>query len=300
MINFAAAVTLVAALAGMFESCRRFRHEPWETAPLQKGQIEVTPMPDRGGLTYQRVRFFSTEMNQPRFFLALSPKGGKPVEVFILNHGWFDRPEFLLTDLKVDEAYGALLRRGKVRPAMIILPDIRFGNFFRESSSRFPYHNYLTLVAEELAPAVSKRFEIPVARDRWRLGGFSFGGYVSLDVARRFPGRFESVSLVSSFYDDDWTFWPSKPPDPGPLDAKGRGKQTIVAPGPTPRIFLACGTGDRFYQQMLALRGKFAQLGLPVTWSSAPGGHTWKYWSSVLEPMLIFHLGTAGRETKNP
>lgn len=284
-----------ALLAGTFESCQRFRHESWETAPLEKGQIEVTPLPDRAGLTVQRVRFFSTELNEPRFFIALAPKDTKPGEVFILNHGWFDRPEFLLSDLKVDQAYGALLRQGKVRPALIVMPDIRFDNFFRESSSRFPYHNYLTLVADELAGAVSKRYQIPLKRDKWRLGGFSFGGYVSLDVARRFPGRFESVSVVSSFYEDDWAFWPSKFPDPGELDAKGRGKQTIVEPGPAPRIFLACGTDDRFYAQMVALREKLNQLGLAPAWSSGPGGHTWKYWTSVLQPLLIFHLSAKAR-----
>src|ERR1044071_6901619 len=102
------AFVFVTALQGTFESCQRFRKESWETAPLPKHQIELTSLPDRAGLTCQRVRFFSAEMNEPRFFLALSPKGAKPGEVFILNHGWFDRPEFLLTDLKVDQAYSAL------------------------------------------------------------------------------------------------------------------------------------------------------------------------------------------------
>ena len=224
------------------------------------------------------------------------PKGTKPVEVFILNHGWFDRPEFLLSDLKVDQAYSALLSQGKVRPVLLILPDIRFSNFFRESSSRFPYHNYLPLVAQELAGAVSKRYEIPLARDKWRLGGFSFGGYVSLDVARRFPGRFESVSVVSSFYEEDWSFWPAKPPDPGPLRCSRERKadHRRARPG-APRIFLACGTEDRFYAQMVALREKFTELGIPATWSSGRGGDTWKYWSSVLDQMLLFHLGE-----KNP
>src|SRR5690348_17921901 len=38
------------------------------------------------------------------------------------------------------------------------------------------------------------------------------------------------------------------------------------------RIFLACGTEDRFYAQMVALREKFTQLGIPATWSSGRGG----------------------------
>ena len=66
----------------------------------------------------------------------------------------------------------------------------------------------------------------------------------------------------------------------------------MVAPGPKPRIFLACGTSDRFIGRMKSLHEKFLELGIAHEWSTGPGGHTWKYWSSVIGPMLRFHLGT--------
>jgi S-formylglutathione hydrolase FrmB len=75
------------------------------------------------------------------------------------------------------------------------------------------------------------------------------------------------------------------------LDAHGRGKYTVVVPGPAPRLFLACGTNDGFFRQMLALHETFNQLGILNQWSTGPGGHTWEYWSSVLPQMLRFHLG---------
>ena len=111
-----------------------------------------------------------------------------------------------------------------------------------------------------------------------------------MDVARRFPGRFASVSSISGLVDKDWSFWPSQPPPPGPLDAQGRGKHTIVVPGPIPRIFLACGTDDRLFSMALGLHQKLIELGIPHEWSTAPGAHTWKYWASVLPSMLKFHL----------
>ena len=276
------------------------RREPWETALLKPDQVEVTPLKQEPELSIERVRFFSAEMKEPRFFIALIPRTqAPPADVFILNHGWFDRPEYLLTYLKVDQVYGELLAQAKVWPAIVVLPDVRFPNFFREHSERYPFPNYLTLVAEEVAGVVSRQYHIPFAREHWSIGGFSFGGYLSMDVARRYAGRFGSVSVVSGLTDRDWAFWPSTPPPPGRLDDTGRGKQTIVEPGPIPRIFLACGTGDRMFDTMLALHNRLTQAGIPHVWSSAPGGHTWKYWSTVLRPMFEFHLAPdAGAERR--
>ncbi len=285
-------LTLLATL--LMPACRRMHKEAFEKAPLAPGQIEVVRLSERANLAVERVRFWSKEMNEPRFFLALIPKTPKtqaaPSEVFILNHGWWDRPEDLLQDLKVDQVYDEMLGRGEVRPAIVILPDVRFSNFYRQYSDRFPYPNYLTLVAEEVAGTVSRQYAIPFERQRWAIGGFSFGGYLSLDVGRRYAGRFASVSVVSGLVDKQWSFWSSQLPPPGPLDSQGRGKHTIVVPGPVPRLFLACGTDDRLFTTMRDLHQKLTELGIPHEWSTGPGGHTWKYWSLVLPQMLKFHL----------
>jgi enterochelin esterase-like enzyme len=276
----------------LLAACSRLHKEPFEKAPLAPDQIEVVRLSEeRTNLVVERIRFWSKEMNEPRFFLALVPKTQvAPSEVLILNHGWSDRPEYLLRYLKVDQVYDEMLGRGAVRPAILILPDVRFSSFYRQCSNRFPYPNYLTLVAEEVAGTVSRHYSIPFERQRWAIGGFSFGGYLSLDVGRRYPGRFASISVVSGLVDKQWSFWPSQPPLPGPLDSQGRGRHTIVAPGPIPRLFLACGSDDRLFPTMRDLHQELTELGISHVWSTGPGGHTWEYWSSVLPQMLKFHL----------
>jgi enterochelin esterase-like enzyme len=282
----------LALMALLFLSACQHK-EAFEKAPLSPGQIEVVRLSERTNLAVDRVRFWSSEMNEPRFFLALVPKVKvAPSDVFILNHGWRDRPEDLLKHLKVDQLYDEMLGRGEVRPAIVVLPDVRFNSFYQEFSDRSPYHNYLTLVAEEVAGTVSRHYAIPFERQHWAIGGFSFGGYLSLDVGRRYPGRFGSVSVISGLVDEQWSFWPSQPPPPGPVDSKGRGKHTIVEPGPVPRLFLACGSDDHLFSTMRGLHEKLAQLGIPHEWSTGPGGHTWKYWSSVLPLMFRFHLAS--------
>ncbi|MGO9229819.1 MAG: alpha/beta hydrolase [Bryobacteraceae bacterium] len=268
-------------------------HYPFEKAPLAHGQLEVAQVSETGRLTVERVRFWSDEMNEPRFFLALVPKPPtRSTDVFILNHGWFDRPEDLLAYLKVDEVYDAMLARGELRPAVVVIPDVRFKKFYRLNSAHTPFPNYLTLEAEEIAGIVSQRYKIPFERARWSIGGFSFGGYASLDIGRRYPGRFASVSVISGLVDPQWSFWPARPSASGIEDFRGRNRDTVVVPGPIPRLFLACGTNDRLYRTMQRLHHTLDAIGIPYTWSSAPGGHTWKYWSSVIPPMLRFSLGT--------
>jgi len=63
-----------------------------------------------------------------------------------------------------------------------------------------------------------------------------------------------------------------------------------VVPGPVPRLFLACGSDDRLFSTMRDLHAKLTEIGIPHVWSTASGGHTWKYWSSVLPLMFKFHL----------
>jgi enterochelin esterase-like enzyme len=291
------ALTAALLLPGLVLLASRPHKEAFEKAPLAPGQIEVVRLSERAHLSVERIRFWSNEMNEARFFLALVPKTVPktkvaPSEVLILNHGWRDRPEDLLKHLKVDQVYDEMLGRGEVRPAIIVLPDVRFDSFYREFSDRFPYPNYLTLVAEEVAGTVSRHYAIPFERQRWAIGGFSFGGYLSLDVGRRYAGRFASVSVISGLVDKQWSFWPAQPPPPGPVDSKGRGKHTIVVPGPVPRLFLACGSDDRLFSTMRDLHEKLTELGIPHEWSTGPGAHTWKYWSSVLPVMFRFHLAS--------
>jgi enterochelin esterase-like enzyme len=227
-------------------------------------------------------------MKQPRYFLVLVPKAPLRAEAaFILNHGWFDRPEYMLEYLHVADEYDAVLERGEVRPAIIAIPDVRFESMRRLRSDPDP--PYLKLVAEEISALVSRRYGIPLDQDHWAIGGFSFGGYMSLDIGRRYPGRFASVSVVSGFFDPKWTFWPATSAQPGKSES-GESDQNAVAPSRVPRLFLACGTNDWLFATMRSLHDGLGGIGISAEWSTAPGGHTWKYWSSVVRSMLLFHL----------
>lgn len=274
--------------------CRSLSREPWETAPLPPAGVEVTRLQSGPLLNIDRVRFWFAEMQEPRFFLALVPAGVSTVtRVLVLNHGWADRPEDLLRELRVAEVYTAMLSAGEVEPAIIVLPDVRFPDSYRRNADDYPFGQFLPLVAEDVAGHVAKTYGVPPDPARWGVAGFSFGGFVALDIVRRYSGRFGHASVVSTFFDEEWAFWPAEPPPPGRLDSRGRGKQTVVVPGPVPRLLLACGTEDRMYGSMTTLHDRLTAKRIPHEWNTSPGGHTWQYWSSVLRPILAFHLGTS-------
>ncbi len=81
-----------------------------------------------------------------------------------------------MSELKIDQVYADMLAKGTVKPALVVLPDVRFDNLFRQDSDSFPFANYLTLIAEETFEVVSKQYRIPLSREKWSIGGFSWGG----------------------------------------------------------------------------------------------------------------------------
>jgi len=261
-------------LAATATACVPFTVERWEREPIPPAGTVDTKLADGPVFHLDRVRLHSTYLDDARFFLALVPNGPEPIEaVVILNHGFGDRPEALLKHMPIERVYADLLRQRAVSRAVLILPDIQITMAYRRAHEHKPINLVTQFVVEEVAPLAARKYGVALLeRDRWSIGGFSFGGHVALDAANRFSGRFGSAVVVSSFFEPFWKFWP----DPAQ---------------PRPRLLLACGSSDRFYRQMTDLHGLFTSSGLSHEWVTGPGGHTWEYWSSVLERMLRFQIG---------
>ena len=143
-LRISAMVTAVTTLlsAWLFlGGCRSLKKEAWEIAPLGENESQRVRLADQETIIIERVRFFFRELKEPRFFLVLKPKSPQTLDwVLILNHGWSDRPESMLAALKLDRVYAKLLADGRVQPALVILPDVRFPDAYRiaprEMSSR--------------------------------------------------------------------------------------------------------------------------------------------------------------------
>jgi enterochelin esterase-like enzyme len=278
-----AGVLLVALAA-----CRAPGRLPWELVPIPPAGIEQSRTADGPVIHIDRVRFLSASLGDDRYFLALVPNGPEPVtRIMVINHGWLDRAEYLLEHLAIDRVYADLLSKKTVERAVVVLPDLRILGRFGGNRPRPPRSAVTTYVAEDVAALAARRYGIPADRSRWSVSGFSFGGFVALDVGRTFGDRFGGVGVVSAFYDSAWTFWQT----PGASTGLGGNAQSASSPGPPPRLLLACGTDDRFFKDMQSLHRRFASSDIQHEWLTSKGGHTWEYWATVVEPLLTFHLG---------
>ncbi len=271
------------------DACVGPRVLPWELAPLPPDGVDRSLVADGPIVHVDRVRFHSASLGDTRYFLALVPNGPEPAtRVAIVNHGWLDRPEDLPEHLAIERVYADLLAKTAVERAIIVLPDLRIASRFGPTKPRPPRSAVTTYVAEEVAALAGRLYGVEAGRSRWSVSGFSFGGLVALDVARTSAERFGSVGVVSGFYDHTWAFWNGTV---APAD-RGADDHATDSIGPPPRVMLACGTSDRFFREMQSLHQLFDASGIRNQWLIAPGGHTWQYWATVVEPLLIFHLGS--------
>ena len=58
---------LLTATPFLFGGCRRAHKQSFEKAPLVPGQLETARLSERPHLVVERLRFWSAEMNEPRF-----------------------------------------------------------------------------------------------------------------------------------------------------------------------------------------------------------------------------------------
>ena len=64
-----------------------------------------------------------------------------------------------------------------------------------------------------------------------------------------------------------------------------------------PRLFSCCGTEDYPYYQGTVLYKEYAdEIGLPLTYESGPGGHTWEFWDHWLVKIIGWMGLTAVKE----
>jgi enterochelin esterase-like enzyme len=261
---------------------------PWEMVPLPPNGIGQSRIADGPDIHIDRVRFHSARMGDDRYFLVMVPNGPEPVtHLVVINHGWLDRPEYLLEHLAIDRVYSDLLRRHAVARAIVVLPDLRIASRFGGARPRPSMSAVVAYVAEEVAGLAARGYGIAADRRRWSVSGFSFGGSVALDVGRIYGAQFGGVGVVSGFSDPAWTLWPV----PAASEVAGGAPLSPSLVGPPPRLLLACGTSDRFFKDMQALHRRFESAGIRHEWLTANGGHTWEYWATVVEPLLRFHLG---------
>ena len=142
-------------------------------------------------------------------------------------------------------------------------------------------------VAEELVPAMERRFPVdprPAARG---LMGASFGAVAALSTAWRHPGVFGRLLLQSGSF----AFT-----DIGP-SRRGEVFDPVVAfmnrfraePGrPAERVYVSCGQYESLIYENRSLVPLLQETGMTVRYTEARDGHNWENWRDRLREGLSF------------
>lgn len=158
-------------------------------------------------------------------------------------------------------------------------------------------------LSEELPRVARGFFPLSAAREDNFAAGLSMGGYGAFKLALRAPGRFAAAASLSGALDMAERVHCEQIGKPGELfaifgPAEGmseRGDDLFaLASGlgasglDCPRLYQRCGTEDFLLPDNEAFASHARGLGLPLDYSTGPGGHDWAYWEAGIRDVLAW------------
>lgn len=256
----------------------------------------------------QRVTFYSRALHANMRVDVYLPPGyqtsNTPYPVLYLLHGkdgtadsWMTTP-LQLNSIHINSDANQLIDIGRLKPMVIVSPEIDNGYGINTGGVRrrvgdYNRGAYETYIADELVRYINQHYHVsPRATDRF-IGGYSMGGFAALHIALTHPDEYRSVGVMSA------ALWN------GPLP------QSLAWIYPTPKAKLARdpitwanthhvqtrveiieGTSDPFFTADTALYRALRRDGdKHVHFYTYPGGHTYSFWRTHAEQLLMFFGG---------
>jgi len=241
------------------------------------------------------VNFHSLVLSKACSMNVLLPDmqpGSGPFPVLYLLHGLSD-------DHTIWQRRTSIERYAAGLPLIVAMPDGERG-FYCDAVDGPAYETYMM---QDVVGFVDRFLHTVPTRAGRAVGGLSMGGYGSLKLALKFPGKFCSVAAHSSCQAitrgpvrDDLTDELGRilgdSPEGGKDDlfAIARG----LAPEQTPAIRFDCGMEDGLLQHNRDFHGHLETLGIPHEYEEFPGAHDWGYWDVHVQEALEFHRRALG------
>jgi enterochelin esterase-like enzyme len=180
-------------------------------------------------------------------------------------------------------------------PQILVMPHLS-RNWLDDSECVDGAHMKVeTYVVTDLLPAVDSQLRTKANRDGRTIGGMSAGGYCALNLGLRHRDLFGAIIDMSGYTHPTHTGGMAAlfgtRPDVARLTAANSpdvyGRRLNA--GPPTRVYLLCGRSDKGpLTQMAAIRPILETDGLPVTWVTLPGSHTYGVWRPGLADALTW------------
>lgn len=193
-----------------------------------------------------------------------------------------------------DEAIAA----GMACPMVIVMPDAS-GEGEHHTGKNMGYFDlpdwpYERFFFEEFMPAIESRYRIIADKRHRAIAGLSMGGGGTAVYALHHPELFGSACSMSGLLD---VF-------PGPRNYDSKYKSAVELNSPAAllrnmsdeeleavrsiRWWVDCGDDDFLWKCNVAFYSLMRERNVPLQYRMRDGGHTWRYWQTVLHDILTF------------
>ena len=241
--------------------------------------------------------FHSASLGQDRAYTVLLPVGydrdrSQRYPVLYLLHGKSGDHTDWSKRAPLREAVGQA-------PLIVVMPDGDDGWYVDWADG---VHRYEGQIVRDLIPHVDGAYRTLASREGRAIAGLSMGGYGAVKLALGHPDMFASAASISGalrFPREGWDDGP-KVFGTGPASERLRAQNDVLElalllqrtrpAGPTPALYVDCGTDDFLYDSNARVRAFLREIGVPYYYHEQPGGHSWEYWSARLPDHLRFAL----------
>lgn len=202
----------------------------------------------------------------------------KRYPLLILLHG-LRYTELQWDEVGIDEALDQAIRLGALGPMIVVLPF--FGSIGIDNTFP-PDPSYLSVIMDELLPAVERDFCTIHQRDFRAIGGISRGGFWAYVAALRHPDVFGSVGGHSAGFDPD-----NAPPAFNPLELATNAEFLREA---DLRMYIDNAASDPAGRGLELFSSRLSARGIPHTYVINPTGeHNNDYWAAHVSEYLTFY-----------
>lgn len=179
-----------------------------------------------------------------------------------------------------------------------VMPEVK-NSFYCNMKYGQKYFDYLS---KELPAVMQAVFPLSdKSEDRYVVGN-SMGSHGTMKWVLNCPEFFNAAAGMSGVGDvEEMGFFRGRAVGPaleafgtaedyrGSMnDLKKLAKDLASSNRPIPRLFSCCGTEDPYYEGTVQFKKYADEVGLPLTYETGPGGHTWEFWDPWLKKIIAW------------
>lgn len=129
-----------------------------------------------------------------------APDDGKEYGVVEFLHGFPGSPTGVVDALELNDTYNALVKSGKVRPFIVVIPDLMTRAGEPDCLDFTARPAVETWVTEDVPRAIRSTFpNVSAERGRWLLSGISSGAYCAANLMTRHLDTYGAAAALSGY-----------------------------------------------------------------------------------------------------